>query len=53
MATGISVPVLRVSGVFALIVCLYVVAIFGSLHLLALSKPQSKTAQAWLGALGF
>jgi len=52
MATTLSLPVLRVSGVFAIVVALYVIAFFGSMHLLAISKPDSKLAQAWIG-LGF
>lgn len=45
---NIPVPVLRINGVSAVVVFLYVVAIFGSLHLLAISKPDSKLAKAWL-----
>lgn len=42
----------KVSGANAIIVTLYVIAIFGTLHLLAISKPDSKLSRAWLG-LGF
>lgn len=45
-------PSLKVSGAAALVTALYVVAIFGALHLLAISKPDNKYARAWLG-LGF
>lgn len=47
-----GIPVLKISGTVALIVFLYVVVIFGTLHLLALSKPDSKFAKAWV-LLGF
>jgi hypothetical protein len=47
-----AVPVLKVSGTVALIVFLYVVVLFGSLHLWATAKPESKLAQAWI-LLGF
>jgi hypothetical protein len=42
----------HVSGTHALVVMLEVIALFGSLHLFAISFPGSKLAQAWL-ALGF
>lgn len=51
MADG-AIPVIKVSGTVAIMVTLYVIVVFGSLHLLAISKPQSKWAQAWI-ALGF
>jgi hypothetical protein len=47
-----AIPVLKVSGTVALVVFLYVVVLFGSLHLWALAKPNSKLAQAWT-LLGF
>jgi hypothetical protein len=52
MATLNPVPVLKVSGTFALVIFLYVTVIFGALHLLAISKPENKFFKAWL-ALGF
>lgn len=51
MADG-AIPVVKVSGTVAVMVFLYVVVIFGSLHLLAISHPGNKYAQAWI-ALGF
>ena len=42
----------HVSGTHALVTMLEVVALFGALHLLAISLPGNKLAQAWL-ALGF
>lgn len=45
-------PHFHISGIHALIVFLYVVAAFGSLHLLALSMPNNRVSRAWL-ALGF
>lgn len=47
-----AIPVLKISGTVAIIIFLYVVVIFGTLHLLALSKPESKLAQSWI-LLGF
>lgn len=47
-----AIPVLKISGTVALIIFLYTVVLFGSAHLLAISKPQSKLAQAWI-LLGF
>lgn len=47
-----AIPVLKISGTVALIIVLYSVVIFGTLHLLALSYPQSKWAKAWI-LLGF
>lgn len=52
MAVNVPVPVFRVSGTSAIVTFLYVAVIFGALHLLAVSKPNSKFSQAWL-ALGF
>lgn len=42
----------KVGGADALKVTLYVVAIFGTLHLVAISHPNSRWGRAWL-ALGF
>lgn len=47
-----AIPVLKISGTVALIIVLYTVVLFGTAHLLALSKPQSKLSQAWI-LLGF
>lgn len=47
-----AIPVLKISGTVALIIFLYVVVMFGTLHLLALSKPDSQLAKAWI-VLGF
>ena len=52
MATQVPIPVMRVSGAFAFIVFLYVVVVFGSLHLLAISKPDWTISKVILG-LGF
>lgn len=49
---GGGIPVLKVSGTVAIMVFLYVVVIFGTLHLVAMSRPKSKFAQAWT-LLGF
>lgn len=46
-------PVIHISGSQALISFLMMVAIFGSIHLLAAAHPQSKFSQAWIGGLGF
>lgn len=46
------VPVFKINGITAITVALYVVIIFGTLHLLALSFPDSKWAKAWI-LLGF
>ena len=45
-------PHFHLSGIHGMVVFLYVVAIFGALHLFASSHPGSPYAQAWL-ALGF
>lgn len=45
-------PHFHVSGIHALIVFAYIVAAFGSLHLLACSAPDNRVAEAWL-SLGF
>lgn len=47
-----GIPVLKISGTVALIVFLYVVVIFGTLHMLALAYPDSKFSKAWV-LLGF
>lgn len=52
MSVNVPVPVFRINGANALVTFLYVAAIFGALHLLAISKPDSRFAKAWL-ALGF
>lgn len=49
---NIPVPVFRVNGASALVIALYVVALFGAAHLAAISKPDNRIARAWL-ALGF
>lgn len=47
-----AIPVLKISGTVALIIFLYVTVLFGTLHLLALTYPDSKIAKAWV-LLGF
>ena len=47
-----AIPVLKISGTVALIIFLYVTILFGTLHLLALTYPQSRAAKAWV-LLGF
>lgn len=47
-----AIPVLKISGTVALIIFLYVTILFGTLHLVALSYPNSKLAKAWV-LLGF
>lgn len=47
-----GIPVLKISGTVALIIFLYVVILFGTLHLVAISFPDSKLSKAWV-ALGF
>lgn len=47
-----SLPHFHVSGLHTTATVLVVVAVFGALHLLAISAPERRTAQAWL-ALGF
>jgi hypothetical protein len=42
----------HIGGMTALITFLTVIALFGTLHLLAISRPESKLSQAWIG-LGF
>lgn len=46
-------PHFHVSGIHALVTFLYIVAVFGALHLLASSYPDSKVSKAWIGGLGF
>lgn len=43
MASQIPIPVMRVSGTFALLIFLYVFVTFGALHLFAISKYGSST----------
>lgn len=45
-------PSLRIGGTSGIVLLLYMIAIFGALHLLALSAPNSRLAKSWLG-LGF
>jgi hypothetical protein len=47
-----AIPVLKISGTVALIIFLYTVVMFGTLHLVALSQPNAKWAKAWI-LLGF
>ena len=47
-----SLPHFHVSGLHTTATFLVVVAVFGTLHLLAISAPDRRSAQAWL-ALGF
>lgn len=49
---NVPVPVFRVNGSNAVVTFLYVAVMFGALHLLAISKPNSRFAQAWM-SLGF
>lgn len=49
---NVPVPTFRIGGTSGLVILLYVTALFGTLHLLAISKPDNKFAQAWI-ALGF
>jgi len=43
---------MKLNGMQGVIIFLFVVATFGSLHLLAASLPESKYAKIWFG-LGF
>ena len=45
-------PTLRIGGMSAIVLLLYMAAVFGSLHLLAVSTPDAMLSKAWL-ALGF
>ena len=45
-------PSFRLGGMSGLILVLYMVAIFGALHLLALSFPDATLSKAWR-SLGF
>lgn len=47
-----AIPVLKISGVFALVIFLYVTVLFGAAHLAALSYPDNKLSKAWV-LLGF
>jgi len=49
---NVPVPVFRINGASAIVTFLYVVVLFGALHLLAISKPTNRVAAAWL-SLGF
>lgn len=49
---ALALPHFHVSGMHGFIVFLFVVVTFGSLHLLAMSAPDSSLSKAWLG-LGF
>lgn len=49
---NVQLPHFHVSGIHAGIVFLFVVAAFGSAHLLAASYPDNKVSMAWTG-LGF
>ena len=49
---SIPLPHFHVSGAHAVVVFLFCVVMFGSLHLLAASKPESTLSRAWIG-LGF
>lgn len=51
MANNI-IPVIKVSGIVALIIFAYVIAMFGTAHLVAISNPDHPLAKAWI-ALGF
>lgn len=46
-------PHFHVSGIHAMITFLFILAAFGSLHLLAASYPDSPVSKAWTGGLGF
>lgn len=43
---------LKVNGMQGLVIFLFIVAMFGTMHLLASSMPDSKFTKIWLG-LGF
>jgi len=45
-------PHFHLSGMHALVIFLEMIVLFGAVHLLAVSFPNSKASQAWL-ALGF
>jgi len=44
---------LHTGGMQGALMFLFVVAAFGSLHLLAASHPNSVVSKAWIGGLGF
>lgn len=46
------IPVLKINGINAIVTFLFVVALFGSLHILAAAYPTNRGAQSWI-ALGF
>lgn len=45
-------PHVHLSGMTGLLLVLFIIAAFGSMHLLAASAPDNKFARGWL-ALGF
>ena len=47
-----AIPVLKISGTVALVIFLYTVVLFGTLHLVSLAHPESKWSKAWI-LLGF
>lgn len=49
---NVPVPVFNINGATALVTFLYVAVVFGALHLLAISKPDSRLGKVWI-ALGF
>jgi len=52
MATTIPIPAFKLGGMQAMVLFLYVVVMFGALHLLAISHPEWRFSKWWLG-LGF
>jgi len=51
-SVNVPIPVLKISFTQTLVIFLTVTVVFGSLHLLAISKPENRFFKAWL-ALGF
>jgi hypothetical protein len=49
---NVPVPVFRISGAGGIVVALYVLVVFGTLHLLAISNPEKRFAKVLL-SLGF
>lgn len=49
---GNTVPHFHLSGANAVVLFLYIVAVFGGLHMVAASFPESQFSRAWL-KLGF
>lgn len=49
---NVPVPVFRISGAGGIVVALYIFAIFGTLHLAAMSAPEKRWAKVLI-ALGF